>query len=53
MLVSPEFRFYVSTHTFSESFIYNNRLFNSKFISGDVYNANRDFILEKRKEQGV
>jgi len=53
MVVSSDFRSYVSSHSFSESFLYNNRLFFSKLISGDEYNANRDFILAKQKEQGV
>jgi hypothetical protein len=53
MVVSSDFRSYVSSHSFSESFLYNNRLFFSKLIAGDEYNANRDFILAKRKEQGV
>jgi hypothetical protein len=53
MVVSSDFRSYVASHLISESFLYNNRLFCSKLISGDEYNANRDFILAKRKEQGV
>jgi len=53
MVLSSDFVSYVSSHSFSESFLYNNRLFFSKLITGDEYNANRDFILAKRKEQGV
>jgi hypothetical protein len=53
MVISSDFRSYVSSHSFSESFLYNNRLFFSKLIAVDEYNANRDFILAKQKEQGV
>jgi hypothetical protein len=53
MVVSSDFRYYVSSHSFSESFLYNNRLFFSKLIAADEYNANRDFILAKQKEQGI
>jgi len=53
MVVSSDFLSFVSSHSFSESFLYNNRLFFSKLINGDEYNANRDLILAKRKEQGV
>jgi len=52
MDISINFRNYVSSHSISESFLYNNRLFFSKLITGDEYNANRDYILKKRKEQG-
>lgn len=49
MVVSSDFRSYVASHSFSESFLYNNRLFFSKLITGDEYNANRDFILANLK----
>jgi len=53
MLVSSDFCSYVSSHSFNESFLYNNRMFFSELITGDEYNANRDYILVKRKQQGV
>tara|TARA_R110000764_G_scaffold60371_2_gene129701 strand:- start:403 stop:564 length:162 start_codon:yes stop_codon:yes gene_type:complete len=51
MVVSVDFQVYVSSHSFGDSFLYNNRLFSSRLISSDEYNCNRDFVLKERSEQ--
>lgn len=48
MLVSSDFQNYVSTHSFRDAFLYNNRLWFGGCISDEEYDANRNYILAKR-----
>ena len=52
MAVSTSFQDYVSSHTFGESFLYNNRMLLSNGITAEQYNLNRDYVLARRSERG-
>lgn len=52
MAVSSDFQVYVSSHSFNESFLYNNRMLSGRFITAEQYNLNRDYVLARRAEQG-
>jgi hypothetical protein len=52
MVVSSDFRVCFLLILFNESFLYNNRIFDSKFITEDQYSLNRDYVLARRSEQG-
>jgi hypothetical protein len=52
MAVSNCLKAYVSFHSLSESFLYNNRMILSREINADQYNLNQDYVLARRSEQG-
>jgi len=52
MSISTKFKNYVSNHTISESFLYNNRMLSSREITPQQYELNRDYILARRSERG-
>jgi hypothetical protein len=52
MSITTSFKNYVSNHTSSESFLYNNRMLFSNEITAEQYNLNRDYILARRSERG-
>lgn len=52
MGISTKFKNYVSNHTISESFLYNNRMLSSREITPQQYELNRDYVLAMRSERG-
>jgi DNA repair protein RadC len=52
MGISTKFKNYVSNHTISESFLYNNRMLSSREITPQQYELNRDYVLARRSERG-
>jgi len=52
MSISTKFKNYVSNHTISESFLYNNRMLSSREITPQQYELNRDYVLARRSERG-
>ena len=48
MTVTKEVKEFITTHTKSETYLYNNRLFFSKIISSEQYNINHAFIKSER-----
>ena len=52
MAVSADFQAYVSSHSSSESFLYNNRMLSLRGITPEQYELNRDYVLARRSERG-
>lgn len=52
MSITTDFQNYVSNHTSSDSFLYNNRMLLSNGITAEQYNLNRDYVLARRSERG-
>jgi len=48
MKVTEEVKQFGTTHTKSETYLYNNRLFFSKIISSEQYNINHAFISNEQ-----
>lgn len=51
--ITSDFKDYVKNHSKKESFLYNNRLRNSRFITPEQYEINRDFIISNKSEDGT
>ena len=52
MSITTDFQNYVSNHTSSDSFLYNNRMLLSNGITAEQYNLNRNYVLARRSERG-
>jgi hypothetical protein len=48
---TSDFKDYVQNHSQKESFLYNNRLLDSRLITSEQYEINRDFIISNKSEE--